>query len=156
MFHNLIIRKRKNIKRSFGDTDYLLYLVSNHKKIDSIIILRYQWNFFNKVYICICAIYVSRLNYNENKTIKTVSRIDVWQEQVAMDKTRWYFTTLIFSHILILRRTYILPQAGTNCISPFNVEHIHLTITYSGDMEILMQNIPSNVRYTFPRICLWE
>lgn len=63
---------------------------------------------------------------------------------------------LIFSHVLILRWTYISSPAGTNHVSPFNIEHIHLTITYSDDMEILMQNIPSNVRYTFPRIRLRE
>lgn len=84
-----------------------------------------------------------------------VSRTDAWQEQATMDKIQRY-TVLIFSHILILRRTYILPQAGTNHVSPFNVQHIYLTIIYSGDMKILMQNIPSNFRYTFPCICLWE
>lgn len=37
---------------------------------------------------------------------------------------------------------YFIPGHGTNHVSSFNVERIHLTITYSGDMEILMQNIP--------------
>lgn len=99
-----------------------------------------------------------RLTIGRHRTRdRTVSSTYTWREQATTDNTPYLLSIiLIFSHVLILRWTYILSRTGTNHVSPFNVEHIHLTITYSGNMEILMQNIPSNVRYTFPRIRLRE